>query len=116
MDANVTRAKIVNWLVREGESVSVGTPLVEIETEKAVFVIDSEAAGVVRRIIIEEGGTAAVGARLGVIGGVDEALTGERHPADPSIALEPVGPWESRDEKIDDEYALPDYTDALLGE
>ncbi len=114
VDANVTRAKVVNWLVREGESVGIGTPLVEIETEKAVFEIESKAAGIVRRIYIAEGGRGPVGACLGVIADADEALD----EPDSSSFIDALGDntdsTETHDTKIDGEYALGDYGDALL--
>lgn len=116
MDANVTRAKIVNWLVREGDSISAGAPLVEIETEKAVFIIEAEAAGVVRRILVAQGNTAAVGTRLAVIGELDEVLAEEPSVAEPSIGSEHAEPGASLDATVAEEYAVPDYSDALLGE
>lgn len=115
MDANVTRAKVVNWLVREGESVGIGTPLVEIETEKAVFEIESEAAGILRHIYIAEGGRGPVGACLGVIADADEVLGEPDSSSFVGAHGEDADSTETRDAAINEEYALGDYGDALLG-
>jgi len=38
---------VVRWLVTEGETVSEGQPLVEVETDKATVTHEAEAEGVV---------------------------------------------------------------------
>jgi pyruvate dehydrogenase E2 component (dihydrolipoamide acetyltransferase) len=111
IDANVTRATVVEWLVREGDRVEPGTPLVEVETEKAVFTIDAEQAGVVRRILIQQGRKLPVGTCLGVIGadGEDVSDLPDALEQDTLVSAGPVG-------GLDDEYAVDDYRDALLWE
>jgi pyruvate/2-oxoglutarate dehydrogenase complex dihydrolipoamide acyltransferase (E2) component len=60
-------AAIKSWLVAENSRVDVGTPLVELETEKVDFVVDAEVAGVLTKIIEQEGSIVAVGGALGII-------------------------------------------------
>jgi pyruvate/2-oxoglutarate dehydrogenase complex dihydrolipoamide acyltransferase (E2) component len=57
------------WLVKAGDRVSPGTPLLEVETEKADVVIEAEVAGVVREISSPAGRTVPVGS---VVGFIDE--------------------------------------------
>jgi pyruvate/2-oxoglutarate dehydrogenase complex dihydrolipoamide acyltransferase (E2) component len=64
---DTTEATIKGWLVAEGSKVDVGTPLVELETEKVDFIVDAEVAGVLTRIVEKDGATVAVGGVLGVI-------------------------------------------------
>lgn len=55
------------WLVKVGDRVSPGTPLLEVETEKADVVIEAEAAGVVHEISAAAGQTVPVGSVVGFI-------------------------------------------------
>ena len=45
--AGATEAAIANWLVQPGDTVAVGTPIAEIETEKALVEYAAEEAGVI---------------------------------------------------------------------
>jgi 2-oxoglutarate dehydrogenase E2 component (dihydrolipoamide succinyltransferase) len=58
---------IRRWIPSVGDSVSKGSPLIEVETEKAVMTIESEVAGVLREVRAQPGQTVAVGAIVGVI-------------------------------------------------
>jgi pyruvate dehydrogenase E2 component (dihydrolipoamide acetyltransferase) len=53
--------KILRWLKKPGDRVSVGDVLAEVETDKADMELEAEAAGVLAKILVEEGGSAAVG-------------------------------------------------------
>lgn len=52
---------VLEWHVGVGDAVSVGTPLVDVESEKAVLTIESELAGVVAEIVADQGATVEVG-------------------------------------------------------
>ncbi len=65
--ANAGEAIIQTWLVTEGQEISVGDPLAEIETEKAVVEYVAEVAGVVGRLLAEAGSTIAVGGPIAVV-------------------------------------------------
>jgi pyruvate dehydrogenase E2 component (dihydrolipoamide acetyltransferase) len=52
---NVTQATVVGVLVREGDRVAPGQPLLELETDKAVMEVPAEAGGVVRRVLVKVG-------------------------------------------------------------
>ena len=96
--AGATEAAIATWLVAPGDSVSVGDPLAEIETEKAVVEYGAEEAGVVGRILLAAGDSGAIGAPIVVLvkdgetdADIDAALGGEASSASsPSSA--PSGP------------------------
>jgi len=70
--ADTTEALIESWLVPEGGTVEAGTPIAEVETEKAVVEISSEFEGVVLRHLVEAGTRTAVGSPIAVIGARDE--------------------------------------------
>jgi len=51
----MTEARIVEWLVEEGEAVDKGQPLVKIETDKVVSEVESPTKGIVGRIAAQAG-------------------------------------------------------------
>ena len=58
---------IVHWICADGEHVSIGDELVEIETDKATMAYQAQAAGILR-ILAEPGTTVAVGEPIAHIG------------------------------------------------
>jgi 2-oxoglutarate dehydrogenase E2 component (dihydrolipoamide succinyltransferase) len=59
--------EVRGWLVKVGERVKPGTPLLEVETEKALVAIEADAEGVLREVHVQAGQTVAVGAIVGLI-------------------------------------------------
>lgn len=59
-----TKATVVKWLKREGDFVKLGDPLVELETEKISYELESPAEGVLRRVLAEEASEVPVGDAL----------------------------------------------------
>ncbi|WP_404429440.1 2-oxo acid dehydrogenase subunit E2 [Microbacterium lacus] len=70
----VTEAAIASWLVDVGDSVEVGTPLAEIETEKAVVEYASEVEGTVLELLAAEGAGVAIGDPIIVVGARGEVV------------------------------------------
>jgi pyruvate dehydrogenase E2 component (dihydrolipoamide acetyltransferase) len=64
---SMTEGRVVGWLVDEGADVAVGDEVAEVETEKINGVVESPAAGVLRRRVAAEGDVVPVGGLLGVI-------------------------------------------------
>jgi pyruvate dehydrogenase E2 component (dihydrolipoamide acetyltransferase) len=64
---SMTEGTVTQWFVAEGDTVSVGDELAEIETEKSVGPLECRTAGVLRRIIAPVGVTRPVGASLAVV-------------------------------------------------
>ena len=67
---------VLRWLKSEGDEVAVGDELVEIETDKANMVYESDTAGTLIELIAGEGDTLAIGeviARVGEAGEADGA-------------------------------------------
>jgi pyruvate dehydrogenase E2 component (dihydrolipoamide acetyltransferase) len=65
---------IVAWLVRPGDHVDEGQPLVEVETDKASVVYEAQAAGVLIEVRVAEGESVAVGAPIAVLGEAGENI------------------------------------------
>ncbi len=71
----LTEGEIVRWLVKEGDEIKEGDPLVEVETDKALAEIPSPATGVVLKILAKEREIVKVGQVIVIIGERGEALT-----------------------------------------
>jgi 2-oxoglutarate dehydrogenase E2 component (dihydrolipoamide succinyltransferase) len=67
MGVSVSEGTITKWLKREGEPVESDEPLLEISTDKVDTEVPSPGSGVVQQILVQEGETVEVGAKLAVI-------------------------------------------------
>jgi pyruvate dehydrogenase E2 component (dihydrolipoamide acetyltransferase) len=67
--------QISRWLKKEGEKVSMGEPLAEIDTDKATMEMQALANGVLRKILINEGESAPLGQLIAIIGEADEDIS-----------------------------------------
>ncbi|HEV2092179.1 MAG TPA: 2-oxoglutarate dehydrogenase complex dihydrolipoyllysine-residue succinyltransferase [Rubrobacter sp.] len=65
---SVADATVGRWLKQEGEAVSAGEPLVELETDKINFEVEAEHDGVLESIAKAEGDTVTVGEVIGTLG------------------------------------------------
>ena len=72
MGYDMQEGTVVRWLKQEGEPVSEGEAIAEIETDKAVVEFESYASGVLRKVLVLEGATVPVGEPIAVVNGVDE--------------------------------------------
>ncbi|MEY2988503.1 MAG: hypothetical protein RJB13_2024 [Pseudomonadota bacterium] len=63
---------VARWLKKEGEKVTVGIPVVEIETDKATMEFESPASGTLLKIIVGDKETCELNAPIAVIGKPDE--------------------------------------------
>ncbi len=59
--------KIFKWLKKEGDQVSRGDALLEVETDKTVIEVEAFGAGVLRKIIVGEEETVPIGSLIGII-------------------------------------------------
>jgi pyruvate dehydrogenase E2 component (dihydrolipoamide acetyltransferase) len=75
LSPTMEEGQISKWLKKEGDSVSMGEPLAEIETDKANMEMTALSAGVLRKILIKEGETAPLGQVIAIIGEKDEDIS-----------------------------------------
>jgi pyruvate dehydrogenase E2 component (dihydrolipoamide acetyltransferase) len=71
--AGATEAALQTWLVAVGDAVVVGQTIAEIETEKAVFEHEADAAGTVAQLLVEPGASVAVGDPIAVLADAGES-------------------------------------------
>ena len=63
---------VARWLKKEGEKVTAGLPVVEIETDKATMEFESPASGILIKIIVGDKQTCDLNAPIAVIGKPEE--------------------------------------------
>ena len=82
---NMEEATIGVWLKNEGDAVSPGEALCELITEKTTFQLESESAGLLRKIVAPAAAIVPVGALVAWIGDEDETIpeTNEQAQAAP---------------------------------
>lgn len=88
---SVVEATVGRWLKKEGERVSVGEPVVELETEKVDLEVGAEHGGVLTRIERAQGEDVKIGDVLGII--EDAPADGAKanlKPAAPGTGAEPA--------------------------
>ena len=70
----LTEGEIVRWLVKEGDEIKEGQPLVEVETDKALAEIPSPRTGVILKLLAKEKEIVKVGQVIVIFGDKGESL------------------------------------------
>lgn len=74
LSPTMEEGQLSRWLKKEGDKVSMGEPLAEIDTDKATMEMQALANGVLRKILINEGQSAPLGQLIAVIGEPNEDI------------------------------------------
>ncbi len=69
--ANIT---IIEWLVEEGETISRGQPLLNVETDKIVMEVPCEASGVLLKKLFQQDAQLKIGAPIAIVGKAGESI------------------------------------------
>ena len=85
------KGSLVSWLKKEGEPVTKGEPLMEVETDKATVEVESPASGLLAHVTAAPGDEVPVGQRIAVILAPGESLPKESAKAAPPSAA-PAAP------------------------
>jgi pyruvate dehydrogenase E2 component (dihydrolipoamide acetyltransferase) len=75
LSPTMEEGKLVEWKVKEGDEVSQGDILAEVETDKANMDIEAMTGGTVRALLASEGDVVDVGALIGILGDPDEDIS-----------------------------------------
>jgi pyruvate dehydrogenase E2 component (dihydrolipoamide acetyltransferase) len=94
LSPTMKEGKILKWLKAEGDKVSSGEAIAEVETDKSNLEVETYDDGVLLKILVPAGESAAVGAPIAFIGAKGEtvdvaALAAAVKPA-PALAAAPV--------------------------
>jgi pyruvate dehydrogenase E2 component (dihydrolipoamide acetyltransferase) len=92
----LTEGEIVRWLVKEGDEIKEGQPLVEVETDKALAEIPSPRTGVILKILAKEKEIVKVGQVIVIFGEKGESLA----PPAPRPSVGVVGELEEAPEEV----------------
>ena len=84
LGADMTAGKLVAWRKRVGDAVHRGDIIAEVDTDKGVIDVEVFADGVLERLLVEPGATAAVGTPLAQI-----RESGEPMPSAPAPSPQP---------------------------
>jgi len=75
LSPTMEEGQLTRWLKKEGDKVSMGEPLAEIDTDKATMEMQALSNGVLRKILIQEGESAPLGQPIAIIGEPDEDIS-----------------------------------------
>ena len=108
----LTEGEVVRWLVKEGDDIKEGQPLVEVETDKALAEIPSPRSGVILKILAKEKEIIKVGQVIVVFGEKGESVAApEKAPPEEkkaeAVKPSPVSERTPAPEKAPAEKAAP---------
>ena len=103
---SVADATVGRWLKQEGDAVSAGDALVELETDKINFEVEAEHDGVLESIAKAEGDTVTVGEVIGTLG----EGNGSAPPQEPEESGEEASGEEAAEEQPEPEAASASET------
>ena len=97
LSPTMKEGKILKWLKAEGDKVSTGEAIAEVETDKSNLEVETYDDGVLLKILVPAGETAAVGAPIAFVGAKGEtvdvsALAVPAKPAPVAASSAPAAP------------------------
>src|SRR5258705_3068619 len=93
LSPTMEEGQLTRWLKKEGDKVSMGEPLAEIDTDKATMEMQALTNGVLRKILINEGESAPLGQLIAIVGEPDEdisALLNKATAKKPTVTATPT--------------------------
>ncbi|WP_159110422.1 2-oxoglutarate dehydrogenase, E2 component, dihydrolipoamide succinyltransferase [Dietzia psychralcaliphila] len=106
---SVSEGTVTRWLKKEGDTVEVDEPLLEVSTDKVDTEIPSPAAGTLQKIVADEDETVEIGGELAVIddgsGGSDDSAAEDT--SDDDSAAEDTSDDDSADDSADEADEAP---------
>ena len=76
LSPTMEEGQVIRWVKAEGDQITAGDLLAEIETDKATMELVARGDGVLRAVLVNEGQTAPVGDVIAVIAAADEDVSG----------------------------------------
>jgi pyruvate dehydrogenase E2 component (dihydrolipoamide acetyltransferase) len=75
LSPTMEEGQVARWLKKEGDKVSMGEPIAEIDTDKATMEMQALSEGVLRKVLVQEGESAPLGQAIAIIGEPDEDIS-----------------------------------------
>lgn len=111
LSPTMEEGQLSRWLKKEGDKVSMGEPLAEIDTDKATMEMQALSNGVLLKILINEGESAPLGQPIAIVGEPDEDISALLKQSDGQAAQAPAK-LESSPTKAKEFETPPAETDA----
>lgn len=108
LSPTMEEGQLSRWLKKEGEKVSMGEPLAEIDTDKATMEMQALGNGVLRKILIQDGESAPLGQLIAIIGEPDEDISSLLGEAKTAAPAEPAPPVESSSTESEETAPAPE--------
>lgn len=88
LSPTMSEGRLTKWLKKEGDKISSGDAIAEVETDKSNLEIEASDSGTLLKIVVPGGGTAPIGGVIGWIGKAGEAIPDAPAP----VAAAPAAP------------------------
>src|SRR5947209_15972883 len=75
LSPTMEEGQVSRWLKKEGDEVSMGEPLAEIDTDKATMEMQALSNGVLLKILVNDGESAPLGEPIAIVGEKDEDIS-----------------------------------------
>jgi pyruvate dehydrogenase E2 component (dihydrolipoamide acetyltransferase) len=108
------KGTLINWLKSEGQTVSKGEPLMEVETDKATVEIEAVASGILANVTASAGDEVPVGHTIAVILAPGETIS-ETATAPSSSSVKELSTSATAESKLDDRTETPNSTPRIPG-
>ncbi len=118
LSPTMEEGQLSRWLKKEGDKVTMGEPLAEIDTDKATMEMQALGTGVLRKILIKEGESAPLGQLIAIIGEPDEdisALASQAVANQPAKTAAPPEPAKESTEPENKPAPAPTSTGGVSG-
>jgi pyruvate dehydrogenase E2 component (dihydrolipoamide acetyltransferase) len=102
LSPTMEEGQLSRWLKKEGDKVSMGEPLAEIDTDKATMEMQALGNGVLRKILIQEGESAPLGQLIAIIGEPDEDISSIATEAPVAAPAEAAAPPSEKKEEAEE--------------
>lgn len=97
LSPTMSEGRFAGWLVKEGDSVSAGDIIAEVETDKATMEVEATEDGVIHKLIGEKGTDIQVGAPIAVMKADGEDVPADYEPVSKVVVVEASLEEESTD-------------------
>lgn len=75
LSPTMEEGQLARWLKKEGDSISAGETIAEVDTDKATMEVTANASGVLRKILVHEGESVPLGHTIAIVGEADEDIS-----------------------------------------
>ncbi len=111
---------IAKWNVKEGDKVSSGDVIAEVETDKATMEVEVFDSGTILKILVEEGSAVPLGGTMAIIGeegeDISDLLDGDSEPEKEKKAEAKDSGKKSEGKKEKDDSGKKEEFDPILGD